>query len=59
MECVRRRGKNYCAVVTVPSDLHNVIRKKQIWRTLKTRNYSIARSLSRKLLLEAEHYFLK
>ena len=30
MDCVRRRGKVYCAVITVPSDMQFLIRKKQL-----------------------------
>ena len=50
MECVRRRGKVYCAVITVPTDLHKLIGKKQIWRSLKTKNYAVARAQARKLI---------
>jgi integrase len=59
MVCVRRRGKVYCAVLSVPVDLQLLIRKRQIWRSLKTKNYIIARSQSRKLLLGAEQLFHK
>lgn len=50
MECVRRRGKVYCVVITVPADLSVLIGKKQIWRSLKTKDYMVARSQARKLL---------
>ena len=59
MDCIRRRGKVYCAVVTVPADLVLIIGKKQIWRSLKTKNYSVARSEARKLLLTIEQLFLQ
>ena len=48
MDCIRRRGKVYCAVITVPTDLRLLIGKSQIWRSLKTKNYSVARSQARK-----------
>ena len=49
MDCVFRRGKVYCAVISVPIDLHDLVGKKQIWRSLKTKTYSVARSQARKL----------
>lgn len=57
MDCVRRRGKVYNVVVTVPADLVEVVGKRQIWRSLKTKNYDIARSQSRKLLVTMEQLF--
>lgn len=30
MDCVFRRGKVYCAVISVPIDLHDLVGKKQI-----------------------------
>lgn len=59
MDCVTRRGKVYCAVVSVPVDLQKSIGKKQIWRSLKTKNYSVARSQGRKLLLAADQLFMQ
>jgi integrase len=59
MDCVRRRGKVYCAVISVPEDLQLQIGKKQIWRSLKTKTYSVARSLSRKLLVAADQLFMQ
>lgn len=57
MDCVRRRGRVYNVVVTVPADLIEVVGKRQIWRSLKTKNYDIARSQSRKLLVTMEQLF--
>lgn len=57
MDCVFRRGKVYCAIISVPIDLHNLVGKKQIWRSLKTKAYSVARSQARKLLLTADQLF--
>lgn len=57
MDCVRRRGKVYCVVVTVPLDLVVLMGRRQIWRSLKTKNYDIARTQSRKLLLTMEQLF--
>lgn len=59
MDCVHRRGKVYCAVISVPADLKLLIGKKQIWRSLKTKNYSVARSLARKLLLTVDQLFMQ
>jgi len=59
MDCVTRRGKVYCAVISVPVDLQKSIGKKQIWRSLKTKNYSMARSQGRKLLLAADQLFMQ
>lgn len=59
MDCVRRRGKVYNVVVTVPADLVGVIGKRQIWRSLKTKSYDIARSEARKLLVTVEQLFLR
>src|ERR1039457_3260122 len=59
MDCVRKRGKVYCAIISVPIDLRESIGKKQIWRSLKTKNYSVARSLSRKLLLTVDQLFMQ
>lgn len=57
MDCVFRRGKVYCAVITVPIDLRDLVGKKQIWRSLKTKTYSVARSQARKLLLTVDQLF--
>ena len=57
MDCVTRRGKVYCAVISVPVDLQASIGKKQFWRSLKTKNYSVAKSQSRKLLLAVAQLF--
>ena len=57
MDYVHRRGKTYCAVIPVPADLQEVIGKRQIWRSLKTKCYSEARSASRKLLLTVDVLF--
>ncbi len=59
MDCVTRRGKVYCAVISVPSDLQIPLGRKQIWRSLKTKNYSIAKSQARKLLLAADQLFMQ
>jgi hypothetical protein len=59
MDCVTRRGKVYCAVISVPIDLQKSIGKKQIWRSLKTKKYSVARSQARKLLLAADQLFIQ
>jgi integrase len=59
MDCVRRRGKVYCAVITVPVDLRLLLGRRQIWRSLKTRNYSTARAQGRKLLLAVEQIFIQ
>lgn len=59
MDCVRRRGKTYCLVISVPADLRPLIGKHQIWRSLKTKNYTVARSLSRKLLSSMDDYFTR
>ena len=59
MDCVRRRGKIYNVVVTVPSDLIDVVGKKQIWRSLHTKCYDVARSESRKMLLSIDQLFLQ
>lgn len=57
MDCVTKRGKVYCAIISIPADLQLPIGKKQIWRSLKTKNYSVARSQARKLLLAADQLF--
>jgi integrase len=57
MDCVTKRGKVYCAIISVPVDLQKSIGRKQIWRSLKTKNYSTARSQARKLLLAADQLF--
>lgn len=59
MDCVTRRGKVYCAVISVPVDLQLSIGRKQIWRSLKTKNHSVARSQARKLLLAADQLFMQ
>lgn len=59
MDCVSKRGKVYCAIISVPIDLQKSIGKKQIWRSLKTKNYSVARSQGRKLLLAADQLFMQ
>ena len=57
MDCVRRRGKIYSVVVTVPADLIDVVGKKQLWRSLKTKSYDVARSEARQLLHTVEQLF--
>jgi len=57
MDCVIRRGKVYNVVVTVPADLVVVVGKKQVWRSLKTKQYDVARTESRKILLTIEQLF--
>jgi integrase len=57
MDCVRRRGKVYNVVVTVPADLVEVIGKKQLWRSLKTKSYDVARSEARQMLHTVEQIF--
>lgn len=59
MDCVTRRGKVYWVIISVPLDLQKSLGKKQIWRSLKTRTYSVARSQSRKLLLAADQLFMQ
>ena len=59
MDCVCRRSKVYCAVISVPVDLRNTLGKKQIWRSLKTKSFSVARSQARKLLLAADQLFMQ
>jgi hypothetical protein len=59
MDCVTKRGKVYCAVISVPADLQIPLGRKQIWRSLKTKNYSTARSQARKLLLAADQLFMR
>ena len=59
MDCVTRRGKVYYAVISVPVDLQILIGRKQIWRSLKTKNYSVARSQARKLLLAVDQLFMQ
>lgn len=59
MDCVTKRGKVYCAAISVPVDLQISIGKKQIWRSLKTKNYSVARSQARKLLLAVDQLFMQ
>lgn len=59
MDCVRKRGKVYCAVISVPVDLRDSLGRKQIWRSLKTQKYSTARSQARKLLLAADQLFMR
>jgi hypothetical protein len=59
MDCITRRGKVYCAIISVPIDLQKSIGKKQIWRSLKTKSYSVARSQARKLLLAADQLFMQ
>lgn len=59
MDCVTRRGKVYCAVISVPVDLQISLGRKQIWRSLKTKSYSVARSQARKLLLAADQLFMR
>lgn len=59
MDCVTRRGKVYCAIIYVPVDLQKLVGRKQIWRSLKTKNYSVARSQARKLLLAADQLFMQ
>ena len=59
MDCVSKRGKVYCAVISVPIDLQKAIGKKQLWRSLKTKNYSVARSQARKLLLAVDQLFMQ
>lgn len=59
MDCVTKRGKVYCAVISVPVDLQISLGRKQIWRSLKTKNYSVARSQARKLLLAADQLFMR
>ena len=59
MNYVNRRGKVYCTVISVPTDLRDLIGKKQIWRSLKTKNYSIAWSQARKLLLTVDRPYIQ
>jgi hypothetical protein len=59
MDCVTRHGKVYCAVISVPVNLQKSIGKKQIWRSLKTKKYSVARSQARKLLLAVDQLFMQ
>jgi len=59
MDCVRRRGKTYCVVIPVPADLQATLGKRQIWRSLKTKSYEVARSQARKLLAVVEQLFLR
>jgi integrase len=42
--CLQARFRYDYAVVSVPIDLQDLIGKKQIWRSLKTKTYSIART---------------
>ncbi|MCM0082311.1 hypothetical protein L4X63_11995 [Geomonas sp. Red32] len=57
MDYMRRRGKTYCVVITVPIDLQPVVGKRQIWRSLKTRRYQDAKSAARKLLSVVDGLF--
>jgi integrase len=59
MDCVRLRGKVYQVVCPVPTDLVETLGKKQIWRSLKTKRYSVARSEARKVLWALEQSFQK
>lgn len=59
MDCVTKRGKVYCAVISVPVDLQIPLGRKQIWRSLKTKTYSTAKSQARKLLLAADQLFVQ
>jgi len=57
MDYVRRRGKIYHVVVPVPADLQALIGKRQIWRSLRTKCYTEAKSAARKLLLTVDVLF--
>jgi integrase len=58
MECIHRRGKVYCAVINVPTDLQFQLGKKQIWRSLKTTRYETAKSYARHLSYYVDQLFL-
>lgn len=59
MDYVRRRGKVYSLIVTVPADLVETVGKKQIWRSLKTKSFSAARTEAHKLRATIEQLFLQ
>jgi len=57
MRFLRKRGRIYYAVVTVPRDLQYAIGRKQLWRSLQTTRYNDALLFARKILNRADELF--
>lgn len=59
MDYLRKRGNSYFCVISVPLDLQPLLHRKQIWKSLKVKNYQSAKSYAKRFLHYVDDLFLK
>jgi hypothetical protein len=57
-DCLFKRNSTYYFRLNIPQDIAPYFSRKEIWKSLKTRNYKSAKTTISKLLYTTERLFL-